>query len=67
MHALAVFGYSLLLRCSTSNIQGRVRPVLTGYELVTKKRNQSIDWLRSGTRLTHLAYDGRWRLSWDTF
>jgi hypothetical protein len=24
----------------------RVRPVLTGYELVTKKRNQSNDWLR---------------------
>ena len=28
----------------------RVRPILTGYALVTKKRNQSNDWLRFARR-----------------
>jgi hypothetical protein len=26
----------------------RVGPVLTGYEVIAQKRNQSFDWLRSG-------------------
>jgi hypothetical protein len=37
----------------------RVRPVLTGYELVTKKRNQSFYWLRFAPDALVMLFDNQ--------